>query len=334
MRVPTAPKLRLVGRPDPPTPLPTARPVPPAAVRRLHLDVGRRLDGLLQGDHLGHLPGPGTEPGEARAYVPGDDVRRIDWAVTARAGDVHVRTPVAERELETTLVVDLSPSMSFGTARTEKREVAIAVTAAMAHLAQGPGDRIGAVVLADRVRTLPARSGQIAALALLHVLHGTRPADAVPGAAPAPSLAQGLSAVAAASRRRGLVVVVSDLADAAAPSDEPGWAAPLRRLGQRHDLVVVEVLDPRELELPAVGPLRVVDPETGRQLEVDTTSRRLRDRYAAAADERRALRAAAVRRAGATHVVVRTDRDWLLDLARALTARRRLRAAGRPVGRR
>lgn len=333
MRLPGAPTLRLVRRPRPPAPLPTARPVSAAAVRRLHLDVGRRLDGLLQGDHLGHLPGPGTEPGEARGYVPGDDVRRIDWAVTARAGEVHVRTPVAERELETTLVVDLSPSMSFGTSRTEKREVAVAVTSAMAHLAQGPGDRIGAVVLSDRLRTLPARPGRIAALALLHVLHGTRPADVAPGAAPTPSLAQGLAAVAAAPRRRGLVVVVSDLADPAGPGDDPGWAAPLRRLGLRHDLVVVEVLDPRELELPDVGSLRVVDPETGRQLEVDTTSRRLRERYAAASRERRALDAAAVRRAGATHVVVRTDRDWLLDLARALTARRRLRAAGRPRGR-
>jgi uncharacterized protein (DUF58 family) len=180
-------------------------------VRRLRLDVARRLDGLLHGEHLGHLPGPGSEPGEARTYAPGDDVRRIDWAVTARAGDVHVRTPVAERELETTVVVDLTPSMSFGTSRTEKREVAVVLTAALAHLAHGPGDRVGAVVLTDRVRRVPARPGRDAELALLHVLRAGRPDDATDGSAPGPSLAEGLHAAAAGARRRGLVVVVSDL---------------------------------------------------------------------------------------------------------------------------
>lgn len=304
--------------------------VPPGAVRRLHLDVARRLDGVLHGDHLGHLPGPGTEPDEARLYAPGDDVRRIDWAVTARAGDVHVRTPISERELETTLVVDLSPSMSFGTARSEKRDVAVAVAAALGHLARGPGDRVGAVVLSDRVRVLPPRPGRDAALALLSVLQATRPADA----ATSVPLADGLASVAAQHRRRGVVAVVSDLLDDGyRPGEEPAWAAPLRRLGTRHDVVVVEVVDPRELELPSVGVLRLTDPETGRQLEVQTANRKLRERYAAAAAEQRAAHAAAVRRAGGTHVVVRTDRDWLPDLARALTVRRRLRAAGRPAAR-
>jgi uncharacterized protein (DUF58 family) len=322
-------RLRLVPRrpPEPPAVLPQADVASSASVRRLRLDVARRLDGLLHGDHLGHLPGPGSEPGEARVYVPGDDVRRIDWAVTARAGDVHVRTPVAERELETTLVIDLTPSMSFGTVRTEKREVAVVLTAALAHLAQGPGDRIGAVVLSDRLRRLPPRPGRDAELALLHVLRGARPPDAA-----GPTLSEGLAVAASTARRRGLVVVVSDLIEAGRAGDEPRWAGPLRRIGQRHDLVVVEVVDPRELELPSVGVLRLVDPESGQQREVDTGSRRLRERYAAAAAERRAGHAAAVRRAGGTHVVVRTDRDWLPDLARALAARRRLRAAGRPAG--
>ena len=299
--------------------------VPPGAVRRLHLDVARRLDGVLHGEHLGHLPGPGTEPDEARLYAPGDDVRRIDWAVTARAGDVYVRTPISERELETTLVVDLTPSMSFGTARSEKRDVAIATAAAMAHLARGPGDRVGAVVLADRVRVVPSRSGREASLALLQVLSSTRPDDAGPSV----RLVDGLAQVAAAPRRRGLVVVVSDLLDGDPVGEEPAWARPLRRLGTRHDVVVIEVVDPRELELPSVGVLRLSDPESGRQLEVQTADRALRRRYAAAAAEQRAAHAAAVRKAGATHVVVRTDRDWLPDLARALTVRRRLRAAGR-----
>lgn len=320
MRLPT-----LAGRrPPEPPPVPHA---PPGAVRRLHLQVAHRLDGVLHGDHLGHLPGPGTEPDEARLYVPGDDVRRIDWAVTARSGDVHVRTPLAERELETTLVVDLTPSMAFGTAGCEKRDVAVAVASALTHLASGPGDRVGALVVGERVRALPMRRGPDAALALLHVLQSTRPVD---GAAPA-SLTQAMAQLAAQPRRRGLVVVVSDLLDGDEPGAEPRWAVALKRLGLRHDLVVVEVVDPRELELPAVGVLRLADPESGRQLEVQTADRALRDRYAAAAAQQRAAHARAVRRAGATHVVVRTDRDWLLDLARALAVRRRVRAAGRAV---
>jgi uncharacterized protein (DUF58 family) len=306
----------------------SALPPPPLApetsVRRLSLQVARRLDGLLQGNHLGHLPGPGTEPAEARGYVPGDDVRRIDWAVTARTGDPHVRQAVAERELETTLLVDLTASMSFGTARTEKREVAVALAAAFGHLAGGPGDRLGAVVLSDRVRRVPARPGRLASLALLHVLQSTRAADGA-----GPSLADGLRAVAGPPRRRGLVVVMSDLLEPGPVEGEPSWAAPLRTLGRRHDVVVAEVVDPRELELPAVGVLRLVDPETGRHLEVQTGSRRLRERYAQAAAARRAGHAAAVRSAGAGHVLLRTDQDWLVALAGFLAARRRTRGAGR-----
>jgi uncharacterized protein (DUF58 family) len=298
----------------------------PSSVRRLSLQVARRLDGLLQGDHLGHLPGPGTEPAEARSYAPGDDVRRIDWAVTARTTEPHVRQAVAERELETTLLVDLTASMSFGTVRCEKRDVAVALAAAFGHLAGGPGDRLGAVVLADGVRRLPARPGRQAALALLHVLQSSRPVEGV-----GPSLAAGLRAVASPPRRRGLVVVVSDLLSGSRPGLEPEWAPPLRALARRHDVVVAEVVDRRELELPDVGVLRLVDPETRRHLEVHTGSRRLRERYAAATAGRRAAHAAAVRAAGAGHVVLRTDRDWLVDLAAFLAARRRTRAAGRPA---
>ncbi len=321
-------------------PLPAAPVAPATSVRRLSLQVASRLDGLLQGNHLGYLPGPGTEPAEARPYGAGDDVRRIDWAVTARTGDAHVRDAVAERELETTLVVDLTASMSFGTARVEKREVAVALCAAVGHLASGPGDRLGAVVLGDSVRRLPSRAGRQGVHALLHVLQSTRPPDG-PGA----SLAEGLRAVASPPRRRGLVVVVSDLLGGAAgpgapsaglsagPSADPGWARPLRLLTRRHDVIVVEVVDRRELELPAVGVLRLVDPETGHTLEVQTSDRRLRERYAAAAAARRAGHAEAVRRAGAGHLVLRTDADWLPELARFLAARRRLRGAGRSPAR-
>ena len=300
----------------------TAR-VDAGAAARLHLEVGRRLDGLLQGDHVGLLPGPGTEAAEARVYHPGDDVRRIDWAVTARTTETHVRDAVAERELETTLLVDLSGSMSFGTAHWEKRELAISVAAAFAHLAQGPGDRVGALVLsAEGVRRIPPRAGRQATLALLHLLLATPRSETGRG----PGLAAALRSLLDPPRRRGLLVVVSDLLD---PDGPEGWAGPLRRLAQRHDVVVAETVDPRELALPDVGVLRLVDPESGRELEVHTGSRRLRERYAAAAAARRARTAEQVRSAGAGHVVLRTDSDWLRDLAGHLSRRRRTRGVVR-----
>jgi uncharacterized protein (DUF58 family) len=296
---------------------------PEESARRLRLDVARRLDGLLSGDHLGFLFGPGSEAAEARLYSPGDDVRRIDWSVTARTNETHVRDAVAERELETTLVVDLSASMSFGTVRCEKRDLALAVAAAVMHLTGGAGDRVGAVVLgADGMRRLPPRGGRDASLALLHRLLAEPRAEGT-----GPDLASGLTAVLNPPRRRGLVVVLSDLL--CPLRAEPPWARPLRMLATRHDVIVAEVVDPRELTLPDVGVLRLVDPETGRHLEVQTRSKALRERYAAAAAARRSGHAAAVRRAGAGHVVLRTDRDWLVDLAAFLAARRRLRAAGR-----
>ena len=296
---------------------------PQASARRLRLDVARRLDGLLSGDHLGYLFGPGSEAAEARLYGPGDDVRRIDWSVTARTNETHVRDAVAERELETTLLVDLTASMSFGTVRCEKRDIALAVAAAVMHLSGGAGDRVGAVVLgSDGLRRMPPRGGRDAGLALLHRLLAEPRAEGS-----GPELATGLVALLNPPRRRGLVVVLSDLLSPVGA--EPPWARPLRMLATRHDVIVAEVVDPRELTLPDVGVLRLVDPETGRHLEVQTRSKALRERYAAAAAARRSGHAAAVRRAGAGHVVLRTDRDWLVDLATFLATRRRLRAAGR-----
>jgi uncharacterized protein (DUF58 family) len=293
----------------------------PGAVRRLHLQVGRRLDGLVQGDHLGHLPGPGTEAAEARPYGPGDDVRRLDWAVTARSTEPHVRMTVAERELETTLVVDLSASMSFGSAGAEKRDVAIALAAAFLHLGSGPGDRVGSLVVSGTgLRTRPPRGGAAASAATLRALLSTpRAAGAGPG------LAAALTSLSRRPRRRGLMVVLSDLGD-----DVATWQRPLRVLGARHDVIVVQVVDRRELALPDVGVLHLVDPETG-QAEQVRTSARTRQRYAAAAAARAQEQRRAVLSAGASHAVVRTDGEWLPQLARALAVRRRVRGA-RPAG--
>jgi len=305
-----------------------ARPAPaqvdarPAEVvlRRLELTVRRRLDGLLQGDHLGLLPGPGSEAGESREYRPGDDVRRMDWPVTARTTVPHVRETIADRELETWVLVDLSASLDFGTADCEKRDLAVAALAAITHLTIRGGNRVGAVVVTgERVERIPARGGRVAAQALMRrVIRTPRAAPGEPT-----DLAGAIGLLARPPRRRGLAVVVSDFL-----ADPATWERSLRALRGRHEVLAVEVLDPRELQLPAVGVLIVVDPETGQMLEVQTGDRRLRERYATAAAEQRRAVAGALRRAGAGHLQLRTDRDWLLDIVRFVAARRRGRSAG------
>ncbi|MDQ6873457.1 MAG: DUF58 domain-containing protein [Actinomycetota bacterium] len=291
-----------------------------AVLRKLELRVTRRLDGLLHGDHLGLLPGPGTEAGESREYRPGDDVRRMDWPVTARTTVPHVRDTVADRELETWVLVDLSASLDFGTAMCEKRDLALAALAAVTYLTVRGGNRVGAVVATgERVVRLPARGGRLAARALLRQVART------PRAAPGEptDLAAAIATLARPPRRRGMAVVISDFL---APPQT--WERPLRGLRGRHDVLAIEVLDPRELELPAVGMLSVVDPETGQILEVNTGRRRTRERYATAAIEQRAAVSSAVRRSGAAHLRLRTDRDWLLDVVRFVAARRRGLSAG------
>jgi uncharacterized protein (DUF58 family) len=284
-----------------------------AALRQLELRINRRIDGLLHGDHQGLLYAAGTEPGEAREYTVGDDVRRMDWSLTARTSVPHVRDTVAERELETWLVVDRTPSMAFGTARCEKRDVAVGVTAAFAFLNQRAGNRTGAVLIdGSRPAVIPARTGRNHVLGLLHRLVA---ADAVDTAAVGAPLADALATVDRLARRRGLVVVVSDFLDAA---DSSGWPLALRRLAGRHQVVAVEVRDRREDELPPVGLLTLVDPETGRRVEVQTDSAKLRDRFAAAARHQRSGVSRAVVAAGARHLVLSTERDWFLDMVKAV----------------
>jgi uncharacterized protein (DUF58 family) len=290
-----------------------------ATLRRLELDVFRRLDGLLQGDHLGLVPAPGSEAGESREYTVGDDVRRMDWAVTARTTIPHVRDTIADRELETWVVVDRSASLDFGTSQYEKRDLALAMVAAVGFLTSRAGNRVGALVLGnDRTFFVPARAGREAMLALLHRIDSEPRAEEA--RAPADDLKGALRRVAKLARRRGLVVVISDFLT----SSE--WQPALRALAVRHDVLAVEVLDPREVELPPVGLVTLVDTETGRRVEVQTASEKVRARFAEAAARQRAAIAREIRTAGAEHVVLRTDRDWLLDLAGFVVSRKRRRA--------
>ena len=283
---------------------------PEEVLRRLELTVNRRLDGLLLGDHRGLVPGHGTETGDTRFYEPGDDVRRIDWNVTARTQATHVRETIAERELETWLVVDLSPSLDFGTVACTKRDLAFNAASATGLLTARGGNRLGAILLTgEGTVTFPARTGRAHVRA---VLHRALSAPRVDGGGTT-DLGRAVRQLAAPSHRRGLAVIVSDFL----VSSE--WEQAFRMVARRHEVLAVEVLDPREMELPDVGVLVVSDPETGRQREVQTSAPGFGERYARAAQAHRDEVAAALRRVGAEHLVLRTDGDWLVDLARFLS---------------
>jgi len=289
-------------------------------IAQLQLTVLRRLDGLLAGDHAGLFPGHGTERGEARPYVAGDDPRHIDWSVTARTHEPHVRDTIADHELELWLVVDRSSSLAFGTARSTKYEVAWAAAGAFALLAAKGGNRVGAVTSGRQRRIVPARSGAAHVGSLLSALHET-PADGDPG-----DLAGALEMARRLARRRGMVVVVSDFLGA------PTWERSLRALAQRHEVVSVEVVDQRENALPTVGLVSVTDPETGRRRLVDTSDPSVRERYAIRTERARADVAARLRSCGADHITLRTDRDWVFDLVRFVAGRRqRVTASARTL---
>jgi len=306
-RVSSAPRGSAAG----PTGLP---PETEAVLRKLEYVVRNKLDGLLQGSYLGLVPGPGSEPGESRPYYPGDDVRRMDWPVTARTMTPHVRQTVADRELETWLVVDLSPSLDFGTVSSEKRELAFAAASAVVHLTSKSGNRFGAIVTTgEGSYRVPAVGGRNHAQYLMRKIAATPKAGRGRGG----DLALALEQVRRPPRRRGMVVVISDFLG------DPDWERPLRGLGDRHELLGIEIIDPREMALPAAGLVTFVDPESGEQLEVQTSDERLRLRYAQAALAQRDSIASMLRRAGADHLQLRTDSDWLADIVKFVVTRRR-----------
>lgn len=278
-------------------------------LRHLDLTVARRVEGLLQGDHRGLLPGPGQTPSEARPYQPGDDVRRIDWNVTARTQRTHVRDTEADHELETTLVVDVSASMAFGTAMGTKMDVALTVAAVYGFASLTGGNRVGAIVLGNDAVRIPARSGRAHLYAVLGAI-----ADAESSARL--DLTSGLSGAARMRTRRGLAVVVSDFFDSGP------WERPMRMLTHRHEVVAAVVSDPRELDLPNVGVVRMEDAETGRQTWVDTASRRFRTAYSRAASERQHDIERRIVRAGAHLMPLTTGRDWVGDIVTWVLARR------------
>ena len=287
-------------------------PTPEALLRALDLTVGRRIRGLIPGEYRAHDLGGGTELAQVRPYEPGDDVRRMDWNVTARTMVPHVRVHVPERALTAWLLLDVSPSMTFGTADRRKADVAEGVAVAIGHLATQRGNRLGVVTFgSSRDRRIPPAAGRIGLLAMLTA---TR-IDAVEEGTGATTPADAIRIANAAAPRSGVVLLVSDFRG---PRD---WLGPLAALAARHHVIAVEIDDPREFDLPDVGELTLVDAETGREVRVDTSSPRLRDRFAGAAREERASVATDLRRLGVDHIVLSTAGDWLRTLAGELRLR-------------
>jgi uncharacterized protein (DUF58 family) len=294
----------LRAEPTPDRPGPGA--MPDALLRALDVTIGRRVEGMLAGDYRSVLLGPGTELAQIRPYAPGDDPRQLDWNVTARTGQAHVRVQLAERVMVTWLVLDTSPSMQFGTADRRKADVAEGVALAVGHVATRRGNRLGIVTFGGAdPRSEPPRQGRGGLIGLLRTLR----ADEANEASGATSLGEAFLRTGALARQRSLVVVASDFRG---PFD---WRSPLLQLAGRHDVIAVEVRDPREEELPNVGDLWLVDPETGDQLRVDTRDAKLRARFAEAAAQERSGLARTLAALGVRHVVVSTQGDWLRALA-------------------
>jgi len=285
-------------------------PLPHGLIAGLDLVIARRAAGALPGDRSAAGLGAGTELAQLRPYEVGDDVRQIDPAATARTGVPHVRLHVPERTLTTWLVVDASPSMAFGTADRLKWDVAEGAALVLGRLAVRRAGRLALMTFgAGRPRLVPPRASKPGVVALRRALaEGVAP-DGRPDRG---ALAEALRRTGKVATQAGLIVVISDF------RDQDGWTRPLGALAARHSVLAVEVGDPREASIPAVGRLSLVDPETGAHVSVDTSSRRVRERFAALERERRATVAREMRRLEVEHVTLSTAGDWLRELGKRL----------------
>jgi uncharacterized protein (DUF58 family) len=284
--------------------------MPQALVDALDVVVSRRVSRALPGDRRAPGVGLGTELAQLRPYQYGDDVRHLDAAASARTGEPHVRLHVPERTLTTWIVLDISPSMAFGSARRLKADVAEGVALVLGRVAVRRAGAVGLVRFGGaQPRVTPPRGARAGLVALRRAL-----ADGVvpDGGGEPGALADALGRVARIATQPGLVAVVSDF------RDHRGWARPLGALRMRHSVLAIEIGDPREAEIPAVGSLMVVDPETGRLVEVDTSRRRVRERFAALERRRRDEIERELRRLRVDHIALSTDDDWLVELGRRL----------------
>jgi uncharacterized protein (DUF58 family) len=297
--------------------LPSAS-TPERILQRLEWKVIRRLDGLLQGDYRTLFYGCGVDFADLREYQAEDDVRYIDWNVTARMNTPYVRQYTEDREVTAWFLLDLSPSLDFGTGQTHKAKRAMLVdfVTTLARLLTRRGNRVGAVFYGQRVeRIIPARGGRLQVLRMVNDLLRHPPLAYAPLTDLAPLLEGGSHAI----KRRAVVFVVSDFICA------PGWERSLSLLAQRHEVLAVRLWDPREVELPDMGPIIMQDAETGEQLYVDTHDRSFRQRFKEAAQQRELELSHAFKRTGVEALSLSTDDDLVRTLIRFVTLRRQRR---------
>ncbi len=292
--------------------MPASALTPERILQRLDWHVIRRLDGLLQGDYRSLFYGYGVDFADLREYQPEDDIRYIDWNVTARMNTPYVRQYAEDREITAWFLLDLSPSMDFGTLQSLKRTVLIDFVTTLARLLTRHGNRVGAIFYGSRVeRTIPARGGRIQVLRLVNDLLKQPRLPEAPFTSLAPLLAAGLHAI----KQRSLIFIISDFISA------PGWERPLKMLNQRHEVLAIRVWDRREVELLDVGAIIMSDAETGEQLYVDTHDRKFRRRFHEAAQQREAALNEAFKRSGVDALSLSTEED----LVRAIVRFARLR---------
>lgn len=299
---------------------PVSQPVkatPERILQRLDWQVIRRLDGLLQGDYRTLFYGDGVDFADLREYQLQDDIRQIDWNVTARMDVPYIRQYHADREITAWFLLDLSPSMRFGPQQRPKEAVLVDLVATLARLLTRSGNRVGAILYGRQIeRTIPPRGGRNQVLRLIHDLQ--RQPEKGPGATTT-DLAVLLSAALNTFKRRSLVFLISDFIS------EPGWERPLSLLNRRHELLAIRLWDAQEIELPSAGLIAVEDAETGEQLLVDTSDPLFRQRFVAAAERREQTLRATLKRAGVDLYAVSTADDVAHALVRMATLRKRRR---------
>ncbi len=300
-----------------------SRPTPERILQRLDWQVIRRLDGLLQGDYRSLFYGYGVDFADLREYQPEDDIRYIDWNVTARMDTPYVRQYVEDREVTGWFLIDLSPSMDFGTTQSEKRAVLIDLTATLARLLTRHGNRIGAVLYNGQAgsgpnhrieRAIPAKGGRNQVLRLINELLKQPRLPRAPFTDLKAMLEGGLLTI----KKRSLVFVISDFIST------PGWERSLSILKQRHEVLAVRIWDPREVELPDVGPVWMEDSETGEQIYVDTHDSWFRARFAETAQRREAALDATFRHAGVEPWSLSTEEDLVRAIVRFASVRKQL----------
>ena len=295
---------------------PPSAPTPERILQRLDWQVIRRLDGLLQGDYRSLFYGYGVDFADLRDYQPGDDIRYIDWNVTARMATPYVRQYVEDRHITAWFLLDLSPSMDFGTLQNLKRTMLVDFVATLTRLLTRHGNRVGAIFYGSRVeRTIPARGGRIQVLRLINDLLKQPRLPRAPFTNLSPLLEAGLHGI----RRRALIFIISDFISA------PGWERLLSLLTHRHEVVAIRLWDPRAVELPDIGPIIMEDAETGEHLYVDTHDRKFRRRFQEAARQREAALTETFKRAGVDALSLSTDEDLVRAIVRFATLRQQRR---------